>query len=258
MKNLTKIFILLSLAIGLCSAQTILSTTTLGAAITTTSTNQTGQTIQLASTSTMLSAGSTNQYNTVLYFDQELDGVISVVDSTHVTVKRGIGTGAGSKPTTHANGATVWFGNTANGIAATSLFSGNSGTENWAQCTATTQVALPRINAYWGTKADCLGVGAAGHWARTDAPGYPVLGSTVASATSITPTGTIFTVSGTTTVQTIVVPNGLAPGMSITIIPSGVFTVGTSGNIALGGASVVSKALVMTWNGTSWYMSYIA
>src|ERR1700722_11346388 len=96
MNKLMKLFALATIATGLCSAQTILSTTTLGAAIT--STSGSANTITLASSSTMLSAGASNQINTVLYVDQELMNVLTVVDSTHVTVKRGAGAGIGARP----------------------------------------------------------------------------------------------------------------------------------------------------------------
>jgi hypothetical protein len=44
------------------------------------------------------------------------------------------------------------------------------------------------------------------------------------------------------------------------LIPTGVFTWTTAGNIALAGTAVVSKALTMTYDATTtkWYPSYIA
>lgn len=104
----------------------------------------------------------------------------------------------------------------------------------------------------------CVTAGTPGTWVAIGVPAYT--GSAVTSATSITPTGTVFHVTGTTTVNTVVVPTGLPDGGQVTIIPDGVFTVGTSGNVALGGTSVVSKALTLTWDATAvkWYMSYIA
>lgn len=104
----------------------------------------------------------------------------------------------------------------------------------------------------------CITAGTPGTWTAIGVASYT--GAAVTSATSITPTGTVFHVTGTTTVNTVVVPTGFPDGGAITIIPDGVFTVGTSGNIALGGTSVVSKALTLTWDATAvkWYMSYIA
>lgn len=81
------------------------------------------------------------------------------------------------------------------------------------------------------------------------------IGANVASATTITPTGGTFHVTGTTTVSTINLPYTGFTG-SITIIPDGVFSTNTSGNIALVSLSVVSRPLIMTYDGTSWYPSY--
>jgi hypothetical protein len=83
-------------------------------------------------------------------------------------------------------------------------------------------------------------------------------GANVASATTITPTGAIFHVTGTTAVVTINIPYTGFNG-TITIIPDGIFTWTTAGNIALAGTAVVSKALTMTYDSTTakWYPSYV-
>ena len=84
---------------------------------------------------------------------------------------------------------------------------------------------------------------------------------TVASATTIAPTTPIAFVSGTTAIVTITAPSPIsAGGGSIILIPTGVFTWTTAGNIALAGIAVVSKALTMTYDATTtkWYPSYIA
>jgi hypothetical protein len=82
-------------------------------------------------------------------------------------------------------------------------------------------------------------------------------GATVASASTIAPTGSIFHVSGTAAIATITAPYSGFNGM-ITIIPDGAFTTTTSGNIALGTTAVVGKALIMTYDSTTskWYPSY--
>lgn len=80
-------------------------------------------------------------------------------------------------------------------------------------------------------------------------------GAAVASAATITPTGRVFHVTGTTQINTINEPAGFDQP-SITIIPDGAFTTGTSGNIALASTAVVNKALTMTYDGTKWYPSY--
>lgn len=84
--------------------------------------------------------------------------------------------------------------------------------------------------------------------------------ATVPSGSTITPLKAIAFISGTTTVNTISVPNNmLLTGGTITLIPTGVWTWTTAGNIALAGTSVVSKALIMTYDyGTGkWYPSYV-
>lgn len=80
-------------------------------------------------------------------------------------------------------------------------------------------------------------------------------GGAVASATTITPTGQIFHVTGTTAIATINLPFTGFTG-SITIIPDGIFTTTTAGNIALASTAAVNKALIMTYDGTKWYPSY--
>ena len=84
---------------------------------------------------------------------------------------------------------------------------------------------------------------------------------TIASATTIAPTTQIVFISGTTAVVTITAPSPIsAGGGSIILIPTGVFTWTTAGNIALAGTAVVSKALTMTYDVTTtkWYPSYTA
>lgn len=82
---------------------------------------------------------------------------------------------------------------------------------------------------------------------------------TIASATTIAPTTSIVFVSGTTAIATITAPSPIsAGGGQITIIPTGLFTTTTAGNIALGSTAVVGKALIMTYDATTgkWYPSY--
>ena len=82
---------------------------------------------------------------------------------------------------------------------------------------------------------------------------------TIASATTIAPVTAILFVSGTTTIETITPPAPISTrGGQITIIPTGVFATGVTGNIALASTSVVSRALTMTYDsGTGkFYPSY--
>lgn len=81
---------------------------------------------------------------------------------------------------------------------------------------------------------------------------------TLASAATIAPTTEVTFVSGTTTINTITPPPLFVGGGQITLIPTGLWSTGTSGNIALATTGVVSKALILTWDATTakWYPSY--
>lgn len=81
---------------------------------------------------------------------------------------------------------------------------------------------------------------------------------TLASATAITPTVKTCFVSGTTSINTIAVPADFVNGGQITVIPTGLWSTTTSGNIALATTAVVSKALILTYDSVSakWYPSY--
>lgn len=84
---------------------------------------------------------------------------------------------------------------------------------------------------------------------------------TIASATTIAPTKPITFISGTTAIVTITAPSPISlGGGSIILIPTGIFTWTTAGNIALGGTAVVGKALTFVYDVTTtkWYPSYIA
>jgi len=81
---------------------------------------------------------------------------------------------------------------------------------------------------------------------------------TIASAATIQPLAPITFISGTTTINTITVPAEFVGGGQITLIPTGLWSTGTSGNIAIATTGVVSKALILTYDATTakWYPSY--
>jgi hypothetical protein len=82
---------------------------------------------------------------------------------------------------------------------------------------------------------------------------------TLASAGTIAPASSISFVSGVTTISTITPPAVLAgSGGQLTLIPTGLWSTNTAGNIALATAAVVNKALLMTFDATTakWYPSY--
>lgn len=163
MKNATKLIAIFVLLAVCAFGQTALSTTTLSAALTSTAT-----TVTLTSTSTMQNQGAANQINTCIYVDFELMGVITVVDSTHVTVSRRGGTcgstGASARPVSHASGAKVYFSITSGATPAPSYFAGNTqqNGEISGSCTASSLLYLPVIYPSTGDIKDCKRTGAAG------------------------------------------------------------------------------------------------
>lgn len=81
---------------------------------------------------------------------------------------------------------------------------------------------------------------------------------TIASAATVQPLAPITFISGTTTINTITVPAEFVGGGQITLIPTGLWSTGTSGNIAIATTGVVSRALILTYDAvtTKWYPSY--
>ena len=163
MKNILKAsFVLAALLVAALPihAQTILTQTTLSAAVTQT----TARTMSLA-------AGTNVSVGSDLYVDRELDVVISCSptcpssSATTVTIQRGAsGTAAG----THSSGALVFVG-------APAAFSTNPRV-NWpsnGSCTRGNELYLPVINVSTGTIADCIG----GVWIK----GLVTSGATTAS-----------------------------------------------------------------------------
>ncbi|TIV71949.1 MAG: hypothetical protein E5V89_07715 [Mesorhizobium sp.] len=79
-------------------------------------------------------------------------------------------------------------------------------------------------------------------------------GPDVASAASITPSGNLFHVTGTTGITTIN-GTGIQPGTTIRLIFDNILTVTAGSNLKMAGnfTTSASDILVMTWDGTSWY-----
>lgn len=77
--------------------------------------------------------------------------------------------------------------------------------------------------------------------------------ATVASATSIAPSGPIFKVSGTTTITTITIPTGFQyQRIRILKTDASSVTIGGGGNIPGSHTLAQNGALDLTWDGTSW------
>jgi hypothetical protein len=145
--SLVAVIGLASAFVNQAEAQVTTPSTTLGAAITSTTANV----INLASIANV-TAG-----QTYLYIDGELMQTVGTPTlAGSVKVARGIG--AGSGPTTHASGAQVWIGLTspnsvvpgANGFSLRANLATPQGT-----CTRTSQTYLPIIYPGLGKKFDC-------------------------------------------------------------------------------------------------------
>ncbi|TJW89957.1 MAG: hypothetical protein E5V92_02650 [Mesorhizobium sp.] len=83
---------------------------------------------------------------------------------------------------------------------------------------------------------------------------HSFMGTTVASAATIVPTGNLFHVSGTTNIATID-GTGIVAGATIRMIFDGILTVTAGSNLKMAGnfTTSASDMLVMTWDGTNWY-----
>lgn len=84
--------------------------------------------------------------------------------------------------------------------------------------------------------------------------------STIASGGTIAPTRPVTFISGVTLISTITPPGDIATqGGRITLIPTGLWSMNTAGNIALGVTAVVSRHLDLIYDPTTqkWYPSYV-
>lgn len=87
----------------------------------------------------------------------------------------------------------------------------------------------------------------------------PAVAPTIASATTIAPTTYITFISGTAAIVNITAPTSLAAtGGVLILIPTGIFTTTTAGNIALASTATVGRAMTMIYDfgTTKWYPSY--
>jgi hypothetical protein len=122
---------------------------------------------------------------------------------------------------------------------------------------ASTQLAVMGSKGWLFTTT----AGNAGGYTVTSVP-YQALGTAIASATTIAPTGAgVFHVTGTTPIATMTPPTGCTTTgqpCQITLIPDGLWTTTTGGNFAIATTAVVSKALVETFDNATakWYPSY--
>jgi hypothetical protein len=235
----------LLLCVPQAHGQTVLSSTTLAGALSSTS-----STLSLNSATGVTLPGPNQTNLTVLVVEREVILVQTNVSGTVYTVARGQ---YGTLRVGHANAAVVWIAPDKALIR---------GAYPAGSCTRTNLPYVPLIFiapsgpniGRTGDTFDCLG----GQLVQTNLP-VSVKGSDVASATSITPTGTFFVVSGTVAVATIVVPAGWTAGNCLAIEPTGIFATTTAGNIGLiTSATVVGRILFMCWDGSKFWPSYVS
>jgi len=116
--------------------------------------------------------------------------------------------------------------------------------------------AIARETAYLGFK---LADNSAYTSIKYNLRATPAVAGTIASSATIAPTAPITFISGTTTIDTITPPAPISStGGRIILIPTGLWSTSTSGNIALASTAVVNKALIMAYDATTakWYPSY--
>ncbi len=215
--------------------QNALTSTTLSAAITATQ-----QSFSVASATNISVSPAT-----AIYVDKELMYVLSV-SGTRITVARGQN---GTAAVAHTSGSYVLAGRP-------DMFVTVAPT---GACTTASTYVAPVVNVLTGYQYLCSTVTLA--WV----PGFnnpePAQATaTVASAAgAITPSGPLFTVSGTAAVTGFTFPVGFTGKGSFTVIPTGAFTWTTAGNIAVAGTAVVGRALTFTWNASTskWVASYL-
>lgn len=88
------------------------------------------------------------------------------------------------------------------------------------------------------------------------------VGTALASAATIYPVTSIVHVTGTTPITSVAVPLSTCSAAhyscQVTLIPDGLWTTATGGNIAIASTAVVSRPLVMTYDASQslWYPSY--
>ena len=182
---------------------------------------------------------------TAIYVDQELMYVLSV-SGTRITVARGQN---GTAAVAHPSGAYVLSGRPDMFVTVAPK----------GACTTASTYVTPVVNVITGYQYLCSTV------TLTWVPGFnnpepAEATATVASAAgAITPSGPLFTVSGTAAVTGFTFPVGFTGKGSFTVIPTGAFTWTTAGNIAVAGTAVVNRALTFTWNAATskWQPSYI-
>jgi hypothetical protein len=264
MTKTMKLFSILALALfgTFAFGQSSIVQTTLSAAVNAPgSGNATGYDTTVSLTS---ATGITQAQNgapvTYLYIDQEAMAVLTTIpgSTTIFNVLRGQ---MGTKATAHANGTMVLLG------VISPQFGGFSGSGGFqvtdpgfnAACTPATTGQTPWVNVLTSAQWLCSSI------TNTWVPGFhnPFTSggeentAAVASATTLTPSGPLFHITGAVAVTTIGIPVGFnataVGGGQFCVIPDNATVAGfTAGNnIAKSTTFVVNQVLCMTWDATN-------
>lgn len=243
MNNISKFLIALVMVCSASYGQLVtLTQTTLSSAVTQSQTNF-PTTIKVASATGIsapsLPSGTNGSFLYVLDPGSDRGEMMKVtaVSGTTISVMRGL---AGTSATAHVSGAIVVIG-------AGKDFKDYDPS---GACTTATTAVTPWINVKNGRQWLCSTVTTS--WV----PGWHNAGAKAATATvasaagAITPSGPLFSVSGTAAVTGFNIPVGFASG-SFCVVPTGAFTWTTAGNINTAGTAVVGRTLCFTWSATA-------
>ncbi len=268
MKNYFKLAVLLVLLALSCvtasAQQNFLGQTTLSAAIAgsllgqgvSATTNPPPQLVQVASATGIVGLNpnlgiTASQPNRTALFIGREQMLVTATNGTVLTVVRGVN---GTVAAPHPSGDMVLFGPSRffynydpGGIP-----TANGGISGVA-CTAANVVVSPWLNVRTGGQWICSSV--TGTWV----PGWNNSGqdnlmataAIVSAAGTNTPTGPLFTVSGTAAIVTWAIPigfNGTASGGGCFVtIPTGIWTWTAAGNIAVAGTVTAGNSVPVTW-----------
>jgi hypothetical protein len=225
-------------------AQTVINRTALSRAVSATDTH-----IVLVNNAGITAPGTNKIALKNLLIDSEMFEAIEIdpPGTNYIHVTRGV---RQSLRTTHQAGTSVWAGPTT-----AFLQSDVTGT-----CTRAALAYVPLISISTHRTFDCPSN--SGQWMRTDGPDpTSYYGTAIASGAGATVTipAQTFKISGTSALTTFSVPAGWAPGMCISIIPTGNFTIAATGNVGKASTAVTGKVLKLCWDGSAtqlWYPSY--
>jgi len=277
MKTLRKAVVVLTLMLGFAlssQAQVALTQTTLASAVSgppfySGGTPQIDQVVFLVSVTGISAPSLPGSPVSVIYVGREAMGVFSVNTSLKsVSVFRGY---LGTYAAPHPSGDMVLISNV---YSTTTAFGGNPVPSGFFQidppyngsCTAAGTPTTPWVNVLTGAQWVCSA--ATNTWAPSwdnplSSPANWIQTGTVASGTTITPSGPYFNISGTTAIATFTIPVGFntLQGGCFTANPTGIWTWTAAGNIATAGTvTAATTPVTFCWNVVSskWIPSRLA